>query len=66
MAELTDDPMADFLKHVCHIGIAGRVDREKAGLEALVGAIEIDPLEEDTMKMEIEIEGTPKTLKKRD
>ena len=53
LAELTDDAMADFLKHVCHIGIAGRVDREKAGLEALVGAIEIDPLEEDTMKMEI-------------
>jgi hypothetical protein len=54
MAELTDDPMADFLHDGCHIGIAGRVDREKAGLEALVGAIEIDPREEDTMKMEME------------
>jgi len=45
--------MADFLKHVCHVGIAGRLALEKAGLAAVVGAIEIDPLEEDTMKMEI-------------
>ena len=46
--------MADFLQHVCHVGIAGRLALEKAGLEALVGAIEIDPREEDTMKMEME------------
>src|SRR5262249_4205997 len=66
MAELTDDTMADFLHDGCHVGIAGRLALEKAGLEALVGAIEIDPLEEDTMKMEMEIEGTPKPLHKRD
>jgi len=53
LAELTDDTMADFLKHVCHVGIAGQLALEKAGLAAVVGAIEIDPLEEDTMKMEI-------------
>src|SRR5215472_4230310 len=58
--------MADFLQHVGHVGIAGRLAREKARLEVLVGAIEIDPLEEDAMEMEIEIEGTPKTLDKRD
>jgi len=66
MAELTEDPRADCLKPVCHIGSAGRVDREQAGLEALVGALERDPLEEDTMKMEMEMEGTPKPLHKRD
>jgi len=53
MAELAEDPMADFLNHVCHVGIAGRLDREKAGRAALVGAIEIDPLEEDAMEMEV-------------
>ena len=53
MAELTDDAMADFLKYVCHVGIAGRLDREKAGLEARFGAIEVDALKKDTMKMEI-------------
>src|SRR5919109_960600 len=66
MAELTDDAMADFLKHVCHVGIAGRLAREKAGLAARLGAIEVDALKKDTMEMEIEIEGTPKTLHKRD
>jgi hypothetical protein len=58
--------MADFLKHVCHIGIAGRLAREKAGLAPLVGAIEVDPLQEDAMEMKVQIEGTPKTLNKRD
>jgi len=52
-AELADDPMADFLNHVCHVGIAGRLDRDKAGLAARLGAIEVDALKKDTMKMEI-------------
>src|SRR5262249_57451304 len=58
--------MAGFLQQVGRVGIAGRLALEKAGRAALVGAIEIDPVEEDTMKMEIELEGTAKTLHKRD
>src|SRR5262245_8224221 len=65
-AELTDDAMADFLNHVCHVGIAGRLDREKAGLEARFGAIEVDALHEDAMEMEIQIDSTAKTLDKCD
>ena len=38
----------------------------KTWLEVLVGAIEIDPLEEDAMAMEVEIDGTPETLDKCD
>jgi hypothetical protein len=33
-------------------------------VEALVGAIEIDPFEEDAMEMEVEIDGTAETLDK--
>jgi hypothetical protein len=54
MAELTDDAVADFLHHVCHVGIAGRLDREKAGLEARLGAIEVDALKKEDMKMEMQ------------
>jgi hypothetical protein len=46
--------MTDFLHDGCHVGIAGRLAREKARLEGLVGAIAIDPLEEDAMEMEVE------------
>ena len=53
LAELTDDAMADFLKYVCHVGIAGRLDREKAGRASLIGTIQIDPLQEDEVEMEI-------------
>src|SRR5262249_23605216 len=65
LAELTDDPVTDLLEDCGDVRIAGRLAREKAGLEAVVGAIEVDPLEEDAMKMEVEIEGTPKALDKR-
>jgi len=53
MAERADDTMADFLHDVCHVGIAGRRAREKAGLAARLGAIEVDPLQEDAMEMEV-------------
>ena len=39
-----------------NVGIAGRLALDKARLEALVGAIEIDTLKEDHMIMHIEIE----------
>jgi len=66
MAELTDDAVADFLQHVGHVGIAGRLAREKAGLAARLGAIEVDALKKEDMKMELEIEGTAETLDKGD
>src|SRR5262249_32898107 len=65
-AERADHPPADFLYHRCYIGIAGRFAREKAGLQAHGGAIEVDPLYEDAMAMEVHIERAAKTLEKRD
>ena len=38
---------------------------EKAGRETRCGAIQIDPLYEDAMEMQIELERTTKTLHKR-
>src|SRR5215510_11952509 len=55
-----------FLYHRCYIGIAGRLAREKAGLQAHGGAIEVDTLYEDAMEMEVHIERAAKTLEKRD
>jgi hypothetical protein len=45
--------MADFLHHVGHVGIAGRLALEKARLEARFGALEVDALKKEDMKMEI-------------
>ena len=56
--------MTDLLDHGGDVGIAGRLTREKARREALVGAIEIDPFEEDAMEMEIQIDGTAETMDK--
>ena len=53
MAERADDPPTDLLDHVCHVGIAGRLARDKAGLEARFAAIEVNTLKEDDVKMEI-------------
>ena len=64
--ELADDPSADLLDHRGDVGITGRLAREKARLEALVGAIEVDPLEEDAMEMEVHIDRTAETLDKCD
>ena len=58
--------MADLLDHGGDVGIGGRLACDKARLEALVGAIEIDPLKEDAMEMEIQIDGTAETLDKGD
>ena len=64
MAELADDPPADCLHDGCHVGITGRLARDKPGLVACLGAIEVDALKKEDMKMEIQIEGTPETLDK--
>jgi hypothetical protein len=53
MAERADDPPTDVLDHVCHVGIARRFGFDKAGLETLGGAIEVNALKEDDVKMEI-------------
>ena len=42
-------PMADLLDHVCAVGVDKWLDQEKAWLEPLGGAIQIDPLKEDTI-----------------
>ena len=58
--------MADLLNHGGDVSIAGRFGFNKPGLEALVGAIEIDPIEEDTMRMPMPIDSTSETLDKGD
>src|SRR5215813_693571 len=65
-AERADHPPADVLYHRCDSGMAGRLAREKAGLQAHGGALEVDTLYEDAMAMEVHIERTAKTLEKRD
>jgi hypothetical protein len=52
LPQFADDTLADVLDHVGDVGIAGRLALKKAWLEALVSAIEIDPLEEDKMKVD--------------
>src|SRR5207245_4324182 len=66
LAELAEDPPADFLDHGSDVRVRRWLAWHKTWLEALVRTIEIDALKEDHMKMEIEIEGTAKTLHKRD
>src|SRR5262249_52685520 len=58
--------MADFLHDGCYVGIAGRLACDKPRLAAGLGALEVDALKKDAMKMEMEIEGTAKALDKRD
>jgi hypothetical protein len=53
LPQCADDAPADLLDHRGDVGIAGRLALEKARREALVGAIERDPLEEDAMEMEV-------------
>jgi hypothetical protein len=55
MAELANDPVADLLDHGGDVSIAGRLTRDKPGLEARLGAIEVDALKEDAMEMEVQI-----------
>src|SRR5262249_42691404 len=66
LAELADNPMTDLLDHSSDVRVRRWLALEKARRATLVTAIEIDPLQEDTMEMEIKIERAPKTLHKRD
>src|SRR5882724_3525555 len=60
-----DDPPTDLLEDLGNVRIAGRHALDKARLAALVGAIEVDALKEDNMKMEIQIEAAAESLEKR-
>src|SRR5262249_38405602 len=57
---------ANLPHHLCYIGIAGRLAREKARFATFVGAIEVDTLQEDAMEMKVHIERTAKALEKGD
>ena len=50
-AERADDPPTDLLDHVCNVGIAGWLTRDKAGFETLVRTIEKNALHDDHMIM---------------
>ena len=65
-AERADDPPTDLLDHGGDVGVGRGLAREKAGCATFVGAIEIDPLQEEQWKLQIEIEGTAKALDKGD
>jgi hypothetical protein len=62
MAQLTDDPPADFLDDVGHVGIAGQLAIDKAGRETLVRAIDKAPLDEDNVLMKVPIEVAAESL----
>src|SRR5262249_34565126 len=53
LPQFADDPPADRLDLRGDVGIVRRLALEKARLEALGSAIEIDPLEEDAMEMKV-------------
>jgi hypothetical protein len=54
--QLADHPSTDFLDDVGYVGITGRLDFDKAGLESGFGTIEVNTLKKDDMKMEIQID----------
>src|SRR5712691_4505829 len=64
VAQLTDDAPTDLLDHGGDVGVGRGLDLDEARLEAGLGAIQIDSLKEDTMKMDIQIDGTAEALDK--
>jgi hypothetical protein len=60
-----DDPPVDLQEYRGHGSITGRLALDKARLEARLGAIEIDVLKKDTMKIDMQIEGATEALDKR-
>src|SRR5262249_30479032 len=65
-AQLTDNPSTDLLDHVGDVGIGRWLACEKAGFATCVGALKVDPLQEDAMAMKVHIERAAKALEKRD
>jgi hypothetical protein len=45
--------MADLLDHSGDVGVGRRLPLDKPGLAAGLGAVDVDTLKKDTMKMEI-------------
>jgi hypothetical protein len=58
--QCADDPPTDLPEDLGNVRIAGRLALDKPGLEARLYAIEVDALQEDDMKMDMQIEGPPK------
>jgi len=64
LPQCADDAPADLLDYVCDVGVSRWLAREKTRRAPLVGAIEIDPLKEDNMKMKMQIDSAAKALNK--
>ena len=60
-----DDPLTDLLEDLGNIGIAGRLVLDKAWFETLVCPLEKDPLDDDDMIMDIELQCATEALEKR-
>jgi len=58
-------PPANLLEYRGHGSITGRLALDKARLETRLGALEIDALKKDTIKMDMQIEGAIETLDQR-
>jgi len=65
-AQQADHAPTDLLDHRRNVGIGGGLTREKAGWATLVSPIKIGPLQEEHVRVQIELEGTAKALDKRD
>ena len=66
MAERVHDPPTHLLDHVGDIRVGRGLDREKPWFETLLGATQIDTLQKNDMKVQIQIDATAEALDKRD
>jgi hypothetical protein len=62
VVQLMDDSPTDFLDHGGDVRVGRWLTLHKPELEARLGAIEVDTLQEDAMEMEVQIDDTAKTL----
>jgi len=54
VTELAHDPPADLLDHGADVGVGRGLTLKKPGCASLIGTIQIDPLQEDEVEMEIQ------------
>ncbi len=64
-AQLADDPLADLLEDRGDLRIGGRLLGAKTWREPLGGAVLIDPLKEDQVVMQIQIDASTEALQER-